>query len=199
VDVTDVILRDHAWFRAQFIALYDLSAATPPDIEAISAIWDPLAARLDVHAAGEEEIFYPQLLARGDDDPEDETLDAIGDHNEIRDGVADAARHPVAGEEWWAAVAATRKANDEHMAEEEREGIADFRLHAPADLRERLGQELEAFLDRHPTTAGVDVEDKDPEEYVDEIQSDLHPNDDDASARRTDGSLGIGSLRGKPA
>jgi hypothetical protein len=195
VDVTEVILRDHAWFRRQFIDLYDLRAATPPDLEAISAIWDPLAARLDVHAVGEEEIFYPQLLARGED-PEDETLDAIGDHNDIRDGVHAAARHPVAGEAWWAAVEEAREANDEHMAEEEREGIADFRLHAPAELRERLGLELEAFLERHPTTAGVDVEDKDPEQYVDEIESDLHPNDDGATDRRTDGSLGIGSLRG---
>jgi Hemerythrin HHE cation binding domain len=196
MDVTEVILRDHVWFRQQFIALYDQRAATPPDVEAISAIWDPLAARLDVHAVGEEEIFYPQLLARGEEDPEEETLDAIGDHNDIRDGVHAAARHPVASEAWWAAVSAAREANDEHMAEEEREGIADFRLHAAAELRERLGRELEDFLERHPTTAGVDVEDKDPEEYVDEIESDLHPNDDGSTARRTDGSLGIGSLKG---
>jgi hypothetical protein len=198
MDVTDVILRDHEWFRRQFVALNDLRGSTPADTEAISAIWDPLAARLDVHAAGEEEIFYPQLLARGED-PEDETLDAIGDHNDIRDGVHAAARHPVAGDEWWAAVDEAREANDEHMAEEEREGIADFRLHAPAELRERLGRELEDYLDRHPTTAGVDVEDKDPEEYVDEIESELHPYDDGATARRTDGSLGIGSLRGHTA
>jgi hypothetical protein len=195
MDVTEVILRDHAWFRDRFIALYDLRAGSPPDVAAITAVWEPLAARLDVHAAGEEAIFYPQLLARGED-PEDETLDAIGDHNDIRDGVHDTSRHPVASEAWWAAVEATREANDEHMAEEEREGIADFRLHAPADLRERLGRELAAFLDRHPTTEGVDVEDKDPEQYVDEIESELHPNDDGATHRRTDGSLGIGSLRG---
>jgi hypothetical protein len=195
MDVTDVILRDHAWFRAQFIALNDLRAGSPPDVEAITAIWEPLATRLDVHAAGEEAVFYPQLLARGED-PEEETLDAIGDHNDIRDGVHDAARRPVATEAWWAAVDATRVANDEHMAEEEREGIADFRLHAPAELRERLGRELAAFIDDHPTIEGVDVEDKDPEEYVDEIESALHPDD---GPRRTDGSLGIGSLRGPTA
>jgi hypothetical protein len=177
VDVTDVILRDHAWFRAQFIALYDLREGSPPDVEAITALWEPLAARLDVHAAGEEEIFYPQLLARGED-PEEETLDAIGDHNDIRDGVHDAADHPVASEAWWSAVETTREANDEHMAEEEREGIADFRLHAPAELRERLGQELADFLDRHPTTDGVDVEDKDPQEYVEEIEAQLNSDDD---------------------
>jgi hypothetical protein len=199
MDVTDVILRDHTWFRSQFIALFDLYAETDPDLAAIEAIWKPLADRLDVHAAAEEEIFYPQLLAKGEDDPEDETLDAIGDHNEIRDGVRDAARHQLASEQWWAAVLETRKANDEHMAEEEREGIADFRQHADPALRERLGQKLEAYLDGHPTTEGVDIEDKDPEQYVDEIESELHPNDDGSQERRTDGSLGIGSLRGQRA
>ncbi len=196
MDVTEVILRDHVWFRERFIALYDLRVAIPPDTEAIARIWDPLAARLDVHAAGEEEIFYPQLLARGED-PEDETLDAIGDHNDIRDGVHAALRHPVASEGWWAAVETAREANDEHMAEEEREGIADFRQHAPAGAsRERLGRQLEDFLERHPTTAGVDVEDKDPEAYVDEIESELHATDNGgATARGVDGSLGIGSLR----
>jgi hypothetical protein len=199
MDVTEVILRDHEWFRRQFIALFDLQAETDPDISAIKAVWDPLAARLDVHAAAEEEVFYPQLLARGEDDPEDETLDAIGDHNDIRDGVRNATRQQVASEQWWAAVLETRTANDEHMAEEEREGIADFRQHADRELRERLGRELEAYLDRHPTTEGVDTEDKDPEQYVDEIESELHPNDDDSQERRTDGSLGIGSLRGQRA
>jgi hypothetical protein len=96
-------------------------------------------------------------------------------------------------------VAAAREANDEHMAEEEREGIADFRLQAPAEVRERLGHELAEFLDRHPTTEGVDVEDKDPETYVDEIESALRPHDDGSTERRTDGSLGIGSLRGPTA
>ncbi len=60
-------------------------------------MWDPLAARLDVHAIAEEEIFYPELLRVGED-PEDETLDAIGDHNDIRDGVHEAARHPLGTE-----------------------------------------------------------------------------------------------------
>jgi hypothetical protein len=169
MDVTEVILRDHEWFRRQFIALFDLAAGTDPEVPAIEALWNPLAARLVVHAAGEEAIFFPQLLARGEDDPEDETVDAIGDHNDIRDGVRDADHHPVGSEPWWAAVTATRKANDEHMAEEERHGIADFRRHAEPELRDRLGRELAEYLDRHPTTAGIDTDDKDPEEYVDEM------------------------------
>ncbi len=194
-DITALILEDHTWFRQQFAALDELQGQSPLDVEAVTAIWRPLAARLDMHAIAEEEIFYPQLLKRGEEDPEAETLDAIGDHNDIRDGVHDADRHPVGTAEWWAAVGAAREANDEHMAEEEREGLADFRQHAPAGLRESLGKRFTEFLDRHPTTAGVDTDDKDPEGYVRAVERELHPATDEASGG--DGSLGIGSLKGR--
>jgi hypothetical protein len=148
-----------------------------------------LAARLDVHAIAEERIFYPQLLRVGTEDAAEETLDAVGDHNDIRDGVHDAARHPVGTPEWWAAVGEARKANDDHMGEEEREGLADFRLHASAGLRETLGAQFSEFLDAHRTTAGLDTTDKDPEQYVAAVEDEIHASDSQ------DTSLGIGSLK----
>ena len=36
MDVTEVILRDHAWFRRQFIALYDLYDDSAPDVVGIT-------------------------------------------------------------------------------------------------------------------------------------------------------------------
>lgn len=200
-DITALILDEHTWFREQFAALDDLQAHSPPDVDAVRALWEPLAARLDVHAIAEEQIFYPQLLAKGAD-PEAETLDAIGDHNEIRDGVHSAARHPVGTGEWWEAVGQARAANDEHMAEEEREGLADFRLHAPAGLREALGARFAEFLSSHPTTQGLDVSDKDPAGYVHTIESsEAAAVPAQAGATNEDGSrdvsLGIGSLKGR--
>jgi Hemerythrin HHE cation binding domain len=188
-DVTKLIMQDHAWFREQFAALDELQARTPLDTDAVESVWGPLAARLDVHAIAEERIFYPQLLRVGVD-PEDETLDAIGDHNQIRDGVHDAARHPLGTTDWWDAVGRARAANDEHMGEEEREGLANFRLHAPAGLRESIGVQFAEFLDAHPTTAGLDTSDKDPEDYVDTIEQAIHEGPGDTS-------LGIGSLKGE--
>ena len=166
-DITTLILDDHNWFRRQFAALDDLQAQTPLDTDAVSALWEPLAARLDVHAIAEEQIFYPQLLAVGKD-PEDETLDAIGDHNDIRDGVHDAARHAVGAPEWWDGVNKAREANDEHMGEEEHEGLADFRLQTDDELRQSLGRKFLDYLAAHPSSDDVDTEDKDPEEYVSE-------------------------------
>ena len=186
-DITELILDEHEWFRRQFAALDDLQAQQPLDVEAVRRLWQPLADKLDVHAIAEERIFYPQLLRFGDD-PEDETLDAIGDHNDIRDGVRDANQLPAGTVEWWEAVGRARRANDEHMGEEEREGLSDFRLNAPSGLRAALGVQFAEFLQAHRTTAGLDVSDKDPEEYVRDVERDI-------SATPGDGSLGIGSLR----
>ena len=188
-DITTLILDDHAWFRRQFAALDELQARDGTDPGELTRLWGPLAARLDVHAIAEEKIFYPQLLEHGEN-PEDETLDAIGDHNDIRDGVAQAERSPVGSEGWWAGVWAARRANDEHMGEEENEGLADFRLHATTGLREALGRQFQEFVDAHPTTAGLDNTDKDPETYVERVEDEIDP------AATTTG-LGIGSLKGR--
>ncbi|RTL68781.1 MAG: hemerythrin domain-containing protein [Pseudonocardiaceae bacterium] len=197
-DITELILDDHEWFRRQFAALDELRTATPVDTTALRAVWQPLADHLDVHAVAEEEIFYPQLLRRGGDDAEDETLDAIGDHNDIRDGVHAAARHPIGTDAWWEAVQSARDANDEHMSEEENEGLPDFRLHAAGGLREALGRQFTAFMERHKGARNLDVGDKDPETYVARVEerNTITPGDADGAAR-LDGSLGIGSLKGK--
>ncbi len=77
-DITSLILADHEWFREEFARLDELQAQTPVDHAALERVWRALADKLDVHAYIEEKIFYPQLLRRGADDPEGETLDAIG-------------------------------------------------------------------------------------------------------------------------
>ena len=125
-DITMLILADHEWSREQFARLDNLQARASVRKDALEKVWRPLADKLDVHAYIEEKIFYPQLLTRGVDDPEGETLDAIGDHNDIRDGVRDANAAAIGTDQWWAAVGRAREANDEHMGEEEREGLSDF-------------------------------------------------------------------------
>src|ERR1700748_1024441 len=170
-DITMLILSDHDWFREQFARLDVLQAQTPVYQRALERVWRPLADKLDVTAYIEEKIFYPQLLTRGTEDAEGETLDAIGDHNDIRDGVRDANAAAIASDEWWAAVGRTRLANDDHMGEEEREGLADFRRHAPAGLRDALGRQYSEFMTEHPTTKGLEIVDRDPEGYVEEFEA----------------------------
>jgi len=193
-DITELIMDDHVWFRQEFAALDDLRAGQADEAE-LAAAWAPLAARLDLHAVAEEEIFYPKLLRVGEEDPQDETLDAIGDHNDIRDAVHQAADHRAGTDQWWAAVRAARVANDEHMAEEERDAIADFKLQAPAALGLELGRRFAQYLDDHRTTGGVDTSDKDPEAYVRGAEEDEGVRSPDAGSSGS--SLGIGSLKGR--
>jgi hypothetical protein len=188
-DITQLILDDHERFRRAFARLDDLRATGQTSPNELSRVWDPLAELLDVHAIAEEEIFYPQLLRKGADG-QDETLDAIGDHNEIRDGVHDAATQPVGSEAWWDAVGRARGANDEHMAEEERDALADFRLHAAIGLRESLGRRFRQFVAEHMGAGDLNTSDKDPRGYV-------QANKPRSSRTPADYSLGIGSLKGR--
>lgn len=189
-DITMLILADHDWFREQFAQLDYLQARTPVDRAACERVWRPLADKLDVHAYIEEKIFYPQLLRRGGADAEGETLDAIGDHNDIRDGVRAANAERLGTEQWWAAVGRTRLANDDHMGEEEREGLSDFRRSAPIGLRESLGQQYADFMAEHPTTEGLAITDRDPQRYLESLANPSGPTVRDSSLR-------IGSLKGQ--
>ncbi len=142
--------------------------------DALAAVWGRLGALLDLHAAAEERLFYPALLKLGkglggDETPEAETEDAIHDHNEIRDAVAAVAEHAVGSDGWFAAVAAADEANGDHMAEEEREGLKDFRIHASVQTRHDLAVTFAAFEAAH--AAGVEARDQDPQAYIDQHSS----------------------------
>ena len=65
---------------------------------------------------------------------------------------------------WWSGVTAARKANDEHMGEEEHEGLADFRRYVDLDTRHRIAIAFAAYEAANVT--GVPIEDKDPDTYI---------------------------------
>jgi hypothetical protein len=186
VDITQLILDDHHEQRRLFAILEQIDRT---ETGVLTAVWDRLGAFLELHAAAEEAIFYPALLQVGiaahrTAGVEDETLDAISDHNDIRDAVVEVARHQVGTDEWYAAVAAANLANSDHMGEEEREGLTDFRRLASLQRRHQLAVAFAAFEARN--YAGVQAVDKDPVSYEREAEGELPPGS---------GSLSIGSLR----
>jgi hypothetical protein len=166
VDITQLILDDHHEQRRLFAILEEIDRS---DTRALSSVWDRLAAFLETHAAAEEAIFYPALLETGiarrrRAGVEDETVDAIDDHNEIRGAVAEVAKNPVAADGWFDAIAGANKANGDHMAEEEREGLTDFRRLAGLRRRHDLAVAFATYEARH--VLGVEPVDKDPGTYV---------------------------------
>jgi hemerythrin HHE cation binding domain-containing protein len=196
MDITQLILDDHHEQRRLFAILEEVDHT---DIATLTAVWERLAAFLEVHAAAEEELFYPELLrvgkGAGGVDPVAETEDAIADHNEIRDAVTAVAGHEVGSDGWYEAVAKANETNGDHMAEEEREGLTDFRRHTGLQLRHDLAVAFAAFEATH--FAGVPRVNKDPEDYIREVEEQIAEPGDQGNdgAGKTEDSLGIGSLQ----
>jgi hypothetical protein len=167
VDITQLILDDHHEQRRLFAILEEIPRQ---DTDKLSAVWARLRALLDVHAEAEERHFYPTLVRLGQggggSSPDEETEDAIDDHNEIRDTAAKVEEHEVGSDAWYEAIAACNKANGDHMAEEEREGLTDFRQHVALEIRHDLGVRFAAFEAAHVT--GVEPVDKDPQTYIED-------------------------------
>ncbi|MDO8307200.1 MAG: hemerythrin domain-containing protein [Actinomycetota bacterium] len=163
-DITDLVLVEHDEFRSRFASLWVMRGEG--DVAARAVAWRVLANLLEVHATAEEEILYPVLLKRGSGQAPAETVDAIRDHNQIRDAIKLAARVASGTDFWWAAVQACRTANDEHLAEEERDVIPDFRLHTDVALRRKLGARWQEFHAVHGAARGISDDDVDPAEFV---------------------------------
>ena len=129
-DITDLIFEDHQWFRRQFFYLDEAKT-----VEEMTAIWEPLATRLDTHADAEERIFYPALLeegrrpGRGDRGRDRATTTRSATRSPRPDGTRST---PTPGGR---RSNDARKENGEHLEEEEREGLPDFRSSATAALK----------------------------------------------------------------
>jgi hypothetical protein len=166
VDITELILTQHHEQRRAFALLDELDG----DTAALAAVWERITIMLEVHAKAEELFFYPRLLDVGTgggdaDSAEDETEDAIKDHNEIRDAIAEAAKHETGSAEWWKAVRSCEEENSDHMAEEEREDLVDFRQHADLRTRHEIAVQFIVYENQH-AARGIPLENEDPEQYV---------------------------------
>jgi hypothetical protein len=172
MDITQLILDDHQEQRRLFGIIEQIDRA---NTTALTAVWTRLATFLEVHARAEEVVFYPALLQIGEGEggnasPTDETVDAIEDHNEIRNAVAAVTKHQVGTDAWYQAVTAANEANSDHMAEEEREGMTYFRRHVELQLRHDLAVQFAYFEATHVT--GVNAENQDPAGYIESVLGD---------------------------
>ena len=153
LEITALVLSEHEAFRRAFA---DLEHA-----DDIDAAWRSLTDRLEVHAVAEEQLLYPELAAAAADGPA-EAQTAVREHNDIRHAVRDVAACEAGTDDWWDAVRRTQEVNAEHMAEEEREFVPDFRDSVEDQRREDLGLRWLQFHDDHDRAQGLDGRDADP-------------------------------------
>ena len=161
-DITTLILSEHEGFRRTFAEIEQLT-----DPEELARRWSELAASLEVHAAGEEEVFYPELL-QDVDDSEGDTEHAVKDHNEIRETTSAVDEHEVGTDAWWEAFRTCREATVDHLAEEENDVLPPFQEQVSAEHRDALGMRWLEFHEQHEGAKGLSGDTKDPEAYVEE-------------------------------
>ncbi len=161
-DITTLILSEHEGFRRTFAEIEQL---TEPD--ELRARWRELADQLEVHAAGEEAVFYPELL-QDVDDSEGDTEHAVKDHNEIRETTVAVDEHEVGTDAWWEAFRTCREATVEHLAEEETDVLPPFQQQVDAEHRDALGMRWLEFHERHEDAKGLSGDTVDPQAYVEE-------------------------------
>jgi hemerythrin superfamily protein len=164
-DITVLIRSEHDAFRRAFTEIEQLT-----DPGELGRRWRELADQLEVHAAGEEEVFYPELLQEVDDS-EGETKHAIKDHNEIRETTQKVDEHEVGSDDWWEAFREAREATVDHLGEEETDVLPPFQEQVAEDKRGELGMRWMKFLEEHARAKGLSGEEKDPEQYVEEHTS----------------------------
>jgi hypothetical protein len=161
-DITVLIRSEHDAFRRAFTEIEALT-----DTGELSTRWRELADQLEVHAAGEEEVFYPALL-RKVDDSEGDTEHAVKDHNEIREATRKVDDHEVGTAAWWEALREAREATVDHLGEEETDVLPPFQEEVDEDKRSELGMAWMKFLEDHESAKGLPGQEKDPQEYVEE-------------------------------
>ncbi len=167
MDITEVIAHQHEEQRRGFAQLEEWPR---DDHEGLAALWERLAILLETHAEAEERYFYPHLLDLGTgaadaDDARDEVADAVKDHDHLRAAIRRAGAAEVGSQAWWTAVVDANTQNSDHMGEEERQDLADFRQQATLELRHEVAVQFLRFQAQH-AAQGVAPVDTDPELYV---------------------------------
>lgn len=165
MDIAALILEEHAQQRRLFAQIDEIG----PDPDALGPIWKRLRALLDSHALAEEKFLYPTVLkvgrgANDADSADEETEDAIKDHNEIRDTAAAVDEHELGSGAWFEAVGKANEANSDHMAEEERQALTDIRRNLGIEERHKLGVKFATF--EADNLLGVTPVDRDPKKWV---------------------------------
>lgn len=161
-DITVLIRTEHDAFRRAFTEIEGLH-----DTAELTERWRALSDQLEVHAAGEEAVFYPEML-QDVEDSEGDTEHAVKDHNEIRETTSKVDDHEVGTDAWWTAFREAREATVDHLGEEETDVLPPFQEQVDEEKRSELGMRWMKFLEDHEDAKGLSRAEPDPQEYVEE-------------------------------
>jgi hemerythrin-like domain-containing protein len=101
-----------------------------------------LKQELDVHARIEEQIFYPAIKEA--EETHEITLEAIEEHNVVKQLLAELEQLPVSEETWTAKLTVLKENVEHHVEEEEGEMFPKAKKVLSEEQVETLGTRMEA-------------------------------------------------------
>jgi hypothetical protein len=138
---TDLLKKDHDAVKGLLSEFEDSSDRSH---QKRSALARQICTELKVHAAIEEEIFYPAVKALRSKDAKFEVEEALQEHKQIKAAVAEITKMEPADEPALGAIMKVLKEDVEHHAdEEEKEMFKEARKMGDSSLEE-LGQKLQS-------------------------------------------------------
>jgi iron-sulfur cluster repair protein YtfE (RIC family) len=134
---TDLLKKDHDGVRGLFSKFED---STDKAHQKRSTLAQQICEELRIHAAIEEEIFYPAVKAIRDKDAKFEVEEALHEHKQITAAVAEISK-------------VLKEDVEHHAGEEEKEMFKEARKLGDARLEE-LGERLKTRKDQLKAAAG---------------------------------------------
>ena len=140
-DAIALLKTDHATVKKM---IEKEGTLTNKDSEKKSSLFNQIAAALEVHAAIEEEIFYPAVKKARSEHVKDEVREAYEEHKQIKSLLAQVSSITPADETYDMKIKVLKEDVEHHVKEEEGEMFPDAKRFLGESRLVELGAQLEA-------------------------------------------------------
>ena len=151
-DAITMLLKDHTLVKKFFVQAKTASK----QVAAKVSIFNQIKAALEVHAAIEEEIFYPPVKQARSKHLKDEVREGYEEHKQIKSLLAQIASITPADETYDMKIKVLMEDVEHHVKDEEGEMFPDAKKFLAASRLVELGAAMAARkkqLENHPTVA----------------------------------------------
>ena len=140
MEATALLKKDHAAVKA----LFEKYEAAGDDAEQTKqSLFDQIQAELDVHAAIEEQIFYPAVQEGRSEEARDMVLEALEEHKVVKTLLEEIAALTPLDDEFDAKMKVLQENVEHHADEEETEMFPEARKQLSEEIRNELGARME--------------------------------------------------------
>jgi hemerythrin superfamily protein len=140
MEATALLKKDHTTVKALFKKFEEAGDRAG---QTKQRLFHEIKAELDVHAAVEEEIFYPAMQKVRSKETQDLVLEAIEEHKVVKTLLEQIGQLTPDDDEFDAKMKVLQENVEHHADEEEKEMFPQAKEHLSEERRAELGEQME--------------------------------------------------------